>query len=36
MGNEYELSLLAAAPAAAESLAYLDEVERAFILVVPT
>src|SRR6266853_438776 len=35
MGNEYELPVLAAAPAAAESLANLDKIKRTLILVVP-
>jgi hypothetical protein len=35
MGGEHEFSLLAAAPAAAESLANLDEVNWALIFVVP-
>jgi hypothetical protein len=36
MGNQYQLSLLASAPAAAESMANLDEVNWAFIFVVPS
>jgi hypothetical protein len=36
MGNQYELPILAAAPATTESLAKLHKVKRAFIFVVPS
>ena len=35
MGGQYELSFLAAAPAAAESLANLDKIKWALIFIVP-